>query len=265
MSSCSQLQPNRGRTLPTGEEKYPVFPTLQKSLSTASSTGSPLNTPSRSRSYSWDTSAAAQKSFEAPETVIHEPPLALGVPATSAAIEVACVALHYLPTPILILSSLKTVVMANEAMGRLLGLDVVEHRDILDKDEEDELAGTDLLRGLSLSQIGIEIVPREEHLSISWEVWLWSTFLSSEAARADLVHRFSWTDWLTTVGINPTLVRKEMKKMTQVPTTVDMKRIHMYPQCPPSLKPASKVPRTTHSQGSIMPTLSYTKPRLKFW
>lgn len=174
MSSFSQPRPTRGRALPVGEEEYHVFPTLQKSLSTASSTGSPLNTPSRSRSYSWNTLAAGQRSLEAPAhgSVVHQPPLAPDDLATSAAIEVACVALHYLPTPTLILSNSKTVVLANEAMGRLLGLDVVEHRDVLDNDEEDELASTDLLRGLSLSQIGVEIFPREEHLSASWEVWL---------------------------------------------------------------------------------------------
>ena len=32
-------------------------------------------------------------------------------------------ALQYLPVPLVVLSSLKTVVVANEAMGRLLGID----------------------------------------------------------------------------------------------------------------------------------------------
>jgi len=69
--------------------------------------------------------------------------------------EIALAAISTLPTPLLVLSPLKTVVLANTAMGRLLG--------ILDKGCEDSRSATpetvtDILRGQTLSQIGIDMV-----------------------------------------------------------------------------------------------------------
>lgn len=64
--------------------------------------------------------------------------------------EIAFAALQYLPIPLLVLSSLKTVVLANEAMGRLLGLrqetTVAQTENV-----------TDVLKGQTLSQIGIDM------------------------------------------------------------------------------------------------------------
>ena len=64
--------------------------------------------------------------------------------------EIALAALQYLPMPLLVLSSLKTVILANEAMGRLLGL----HRNTAVAEVESVI---DVLEGQTLSQIGIDM------------------------------------------------------------------------------------------------------------
>lgn len=73
----------------------------------------------------------------------------LNMPSAPSAAELALSALQYLPYPLLVLGSLKTLVLANEAMGRLLGIE--------DDDDaaSDGLSGVDKLKGQTLSQIGI--------------------------------------------------------------------------------------------------------------
>ena len=76
---------------------------------------------------------------------------------------VAFAALQYHPTASIILSSSKTVLMANEAMGRLLDIDFNQP----DDHDANETNGGPLY-GWSLSQIGIAL-PREEQLI--WGTW----------------------------------------------------------------------------------------------
>lgn len=87
--------------------------------------------------------------------------------------EAAFAALQYLPTPLLVLSSLKTVILANEAVGRLLGLDTLEESDVPgaggDGDHED-IQVADLLRGQTLSQLGIDMLQDGQQIWVSWEV-----------------------------------------------------------------------------------------------
>jgi PAS domain-containing protein len=85
---------------------------------------------------------------------------------TPTATVAALTALQYLPMPLLVLDSAKSVVLANEAMGRLLGIDHSERAN-------DEGAGatiTDVLRGQHMSQLGIEILSHGSPILISWEV-----------------------------------------------------------------------------------------------
>lgn len=81
--------------------------------------------------------------------------------------QLAFSAMQFLPVPILVLDSLKTVVLANESMGRLLGMP-------LDATEEgDSLSSTlDQLRGQSLSQVGIDLIQDGMPVWISWEQFL---------------------------------------------------------------------------------------------
>jgi PAS domain-containing protein len=65
--------------------------------------------------------------------------------------EIAFAALQNLPMPLIVLSSLKTILLANEAMGRLLGL----HPEAGSGQQE---SVTDVLIGQTLSQIGIDML-----------------------------------------------------------------------------------------------------------
>lgn len=70
--------------------------------------------------------------------------------------DLALVAMQYLPTPLIVLNNLKTIVLANDAMGRLMALD--EADDEVDATSDDGLSSTDKLKGKSLSQIGIDVM-----------------------------------------------------------------------------------------------------------
>lgn len=76
--------------------------------------------------------------------------------------EVALAALSNLPTPVLVLSSLKTVLLANAAVKRLFGVD------------QDDLASPDIdsLKGQTLSQLGIDMISEGVPIWVSWEKFL---------------------------------------------------------------------------------------------
>jgi PAS domain S-box-containing protein len=80
--------------------------------------------------------------------------------------QLAFSALQYLPVPTLVLNSLKTVVLANEAVGRMLG--VVQD----DVDEEDASTTLERLRGQTLSQIGIDMLQDGQPVWVTWENFL---------------------------------------------------------------------------------------------
>jgi len=86
----------------------------------------------------------------------------LELPPPTMATEIALAALATLPTPLLVLSSLKTIILANNAIGMLLGL---EHHD-------PQLTITDLLRNQTLSQIGIDMVSDGAPVWVSWDKFL---------------------------------------------------------------------------------------------
>jgi hypothetical protein len=75
-------------------------------------------------------------------------------------------ALQYLPVPLLVLSSTKTVVLANEAMGKLLGV----HLRALQNIDGEVLSITDVLQGQTIARLGIEILQHGSPILISWEV-----------------------------------------------------------------------------------------------
>ncbi|KAF2850812.1 putative histidine kinase group protein-like protein [Plenodomus tracheiphilus IPT5] len=74
-------------------------------------------------------------------------------------------ALQYLPVPLLVLSSAKTVVLANEAMGRLLDIEFEStaiHR----------LSITEVLQEKSMSELGIDILQNGSPVLVTWEDFL---------------------------------------------------------------------------------------------
>lgn len=79
--------------------------------------------------------------------------------------QLAFSAMQFLPVPLLLLNNLKTVVLANEAMGRLLGMDLEQ--------DEDGSAVLDRIRGQTLSQVGIDMVHQDGRpVFVSWETLL---------------------------------------------------------------------------------------------
>ncbi|KIV91710.1 hypothetical protein PV10_06224 [Exophiala mesophila] len=86
----------------------------------------------------------------------------IDIPHLPLATDIALAALSTLPTPLLVLSSLKTVLVANSALAKLLGLD---HSD-------PDTTPTDLLRGQTLSQIGIDLVSDGAPVWVSWDKFL---------------------------------------------------------------------------------------------
>ena len=139
------------------------FPSLSTSLSAVSSN---LH---RSRSVQGvRTSSGQGNGLDGQHDVkpTRDPHLFVNIPRIPHATEAALSALQYLPTPIIVLSSFKTIILANEAMGRLLGL---EHLDNIEDQEDGDAAREDLLRGQSLSQIGIDVIEDGQSIWVSWE------------------------------------------------------------------------------------------------
>ncbi|KAK0729137.1 hypothetical protein B0T21DRAFT_292312 [Apiosordaria backusii] len=83
--------------------------------------------------------------------------------------QVAFSALQFLPVPVLVLDGLKTIVLANEAMGRLLGM-IPERAGIADGDGM--VPVMDILRGKTLSQVGIDLVQDGVPVWLDWEQFL---------------------------------------------------------------------------------------------
>ena len=106
--------------------------------------------------------------------------LSIQIPPSQAKCDMALSALQYLPMPVLVLSSSKTIVLANEAMGRLLGINPsLEH-------ENGEVDGnplarlvtpeiqsaTDVLQGLTLSQLGLDLLQNGNAVFMAWNEFL---------------------------------------------------------------------------------------------
>ncbi|KAF2088254.1 putative histidine kinase group protein-like protein, partial [Saccharata proteae CBS 121410] len=94
------------------------------------------------------------------------------MPPTPTTAGLAFTALQYLPVPLLVLSSLKTVVLANEAMGRLLGLDSPNNNAPDDRDRDQVLFVTEMLRGQSMTEVGIDMLADGSPIWVSWEDFL---------------------------------------------------------------------------------------------
>lgn len=92
-------------------------------------------------------------------------PFRLPMPTISPA-QLSFSALQYHPIPTIVVNNLKTVVLANEAMGRLLGITSE------DADDAEEMTACDHLRGQTLSQVGIDMLQEGKPVWITWEVFL---------------------------------------------------------------------------------------------
>jgi hypothetical protein len=92
----------------------------------------------------------------------------LDIPRFPSQSELAFSAMQYLPYPMVVLNSLKMLVMANEAIGRLLGIE----DDDGDSASDNGTTATDRLRGQTLSQMGIDMLQDGRPVWVSWESFL---------------------------------------------------------------------------------------------
>lgn len=83
--------------------------------------------------------------------------------------QLAFSAMRFLPVPVLVLNSLKTVVIANESMGRLLGL-IPEN----ETSNEESARVLDSLNGQTLSQVGIDMIQDGRPVWVAWEAFFQS-------------------------------------------------------------------------------------------
>lgn len=89
--------------------------------------------------------------------------LSMHLPSSPSATMASLTALQYLPIPLLVLSSYKTVCLANEAMGRLLGID-------FESTVGEGVTVTEALRGRGPGELGIDILQNGSPILVSWEV-----------------------------------------------------------------------------------------------
>jgi hypothetical protein len=83
--------------------------------------------------------------------------------------DLALSAMQYLPYPLMVLDGTKTLVMANDAMGRLLG---IEDHDDDGTNSDDGVSPMDRLKGQTLSQMGIDLLQDGRPVWVAWESFL---------------------------------------------------------------------------------------------
>ncbi len=103
--------------------------------------------------------------------------LSIKIPPLRATADMAFTALQYLPMPVLVLSDSKQVLLANEAMGRLLGISLDDESENETSDEDDDPESniksiTDTLYGLTLSQLGLDLLQGGNPVFVAWEDFL---------------------------------------------------------------------------------------------
>ncbi|PNS20434.1 Histidine protein kinase 1 [Sphaceloma murrayae] len=104
--------------------------------------------------------------------------MSIQLPPSHTAMDMAFTALQYLPMPLLVLSAAKTVVLANEAIGRLFQIDPQQRHDhSADQDgltrvDSGFRSATDVLFGVSLGALGIDILQNGSPIWVTWEDFL---------------------------------------------------------------------------------------------
>lgn len=120
---------------------------------------------------------------QSPKSTKGNPPLSVNIPKIHTASNTAFAALQYLPTPLLVLSSRKTVVLANEAFGNLLGLPSNDAE--RSAEHEAEVHSMGILRGQTLSQIGIDMLQDGQPVWVSWERFIDDIVEEVEGSNSD--------------------------------------------------------------------------------
>ena len=116
--------------------------------------------------------------------------LSIRMPPPQSQAGLAFTALQYLPMPVMVLSSTKHIVLANEAIGRLLGIDLDEAEDDEDEprtEEQDVESTAEILQGKTLGELGIDLLQGGNAVFVSWEDILQNVV--DDAAKAQKAYR----------------------------------------------------------------------------
>lgn len=89
--------------------------------------------------------------------------LSIELPSHPSSTMVALATLQYLPIPLLVLSADATVTLANEAMGRLFGID-------WSTAAAEGLTVPEALIGRDMAELGIDILQNGSPILVSWQV-----------------------------------------------------------------------------------------------
>ncbi|KAH7123854.1 putative histidine kinase HHK6p [Dendryphion nanum] len=147
------------------------------------------------------------RSEHSPSSIRSRDSLSLHLPSSPSATMTSLTALQYLPVPILVLSSDKTVTIANEAMGRLLGIDF---ESIVDQ----ELSITEYLKGKTMGDLGVDILQNGSPILVSWEDFLDSVIEDSR----HIVEEDEAVSPLHSGGTTPTAPLTKTSSRTTLPS-----------------------------------------------
>lgn len=100
------------------------------------------------------------------------PALYLDLPRPPGHSEAAFTAMQYLPMPIVVLGPLKTVVLANDAMGRLLDVDLAHGTAVPTRGVQAYAAISESMHGQTLSQIGVDALAQGDPIFMNWDRFL---------------------------------------------------------------------------------------------
>ncbi|KAF2187784.1 hypothetical protein K469DRAFT_685659 [Zopfia rhizophila CBS 207.26] len=108
------------------------------------------------------------KTARSPGSVHSSDSLSIHLPSTLKTTMAVPTALQYLLIPLLVLSSLRTVVVANKAIGRLVGIDFT----IVAEDSEKVLSVTEALQGQTMAELNIDILQNGSLILMPWKSFL---------------------------------------------------------------------------------------------
>ncbi|KAL6168259.1 hypothetical protein ACJQWK_05914 [Exserohilum turcicum] len=119
--------------------------------------------------------AMGQRSRPESPSSIRSDPMSMHLTSPSPT-AVSLTALQYLPVPILVLSPQKTVLLANEAMGRLFGIDL---------ESIDGLSVSEVLQEKTMGELGVDIIQNGSPILITWENFLDCVVKDATASSVD--------------------------------------------------------------------------------
>lgn len=139
--------------------------------------------------------------------------LHIQIPPAQLHSHMAFTALQYLPMPVLVLSSAKTVVLANEAMGHLLGItldlpppdNVDLPMDHLQRVVSREASSsTDVLYGVTPGDLGLDILQNGAPMFVSWDSFLNSVLDDASHAQSSTTQLNTYREKRGDVDNTPT-------------------------------------------------------------